>query len=423
MSLFFKECKKAVCSLTFVIYTAVLLLMYVSQYASDIHAIVPPSPGAESYGTVSKEVPEILMPAAAEGLVREYISGSFKAYPIGFYKIVRPGEKKMKELAGIIYEITGLTEEKLENYANDTEPAFEIIYDGDGNQIAIPKGTAMPEVTVKADMTYEHFRQLMRQADGLIGGGSCYSDEYIVGNFSQVPKTYEDALAEYEEIIAKEKITPSYARLFCDYLGITLGIIPVFAAASFAGKDRRGRMEGLVHSRRISSGRLIFTRFISLVTVMFIPAALLAVHAHVTVKGLYLGAELDNIAFVKYAVVWLLPEILTGTAVGMLLTELFSELAAVFVQTAWWFASVFASTGALTGNITSFNLVPRHNNLYKADLFRQTLRQFTFNRCFYTVLSLVLVIITVMIYEVKRRGGFEKRTHKFFGYSVNKHEA
>lgn len=39
----------------------------------------------------------------------------------------------------------------------------------------------------------------MRKADKIIGGGSKYSDDNIVGNFSRIPKTYEDALAEYEQ--------------------------------------------------------------------------------------------------------------------------------------------------------------------------------------------------------------------------------
>ena len=101
---------------------------------------------------------------------------------------------------------------------------------------------------------------------------------------------------------------------------------------------------------------------------------------------------------------------LLSAALGMLLTELLSPLAAVFVQGAWWFGSIFASSGALTGNITSFVLVPRHNSLYGADVFAETLRQFTFNRIFYTVLSFVLIAAAAVLYEIKRGGGLSGNT-------------
>ncbi len=93
--LFLKECRKILFSLTFILYFAAMLAMYFTQFHSDCDkTIYEPQPGQTDYGMIEKEVPEILMPAAAESLVREYLSDSFSAYPIGFYKEVKLNKRK-----------------------------------------------------------------------------------------------------------------------------------------------------------------------------------------------------------------------------------------------------------------------------------------------------------------------------------------
>ena len=406
MSLFFKECKKVIFSLTFLMYVIVVFAMYSSQYGGDDEPLVQPREGMNDYGTFAKEVPEILMPKATEGLVNEYLSGNFTAYPIGFYKNVKLNEKKSNELCDIIYELSGITKEQLDSFDYYSEGGMELVPDGFGGFTPVFMPPELPEINIPEELSYERFRELMRQADKIIGGGSSYSDDYIVGTFSRIPMTYEDALEEYNAVIYEEKISPAYARLFCDYSCIDLAIMPVFVAAALAGKDQKSRIEQLIYSRKISSARLVLTRFAALIAVMLIPVILMVIHAQLGVCEIYKGYEIDMLAFAKYSAMWLLPNVLLAAAVGMLLTEIFSPIIAIFVQGAWWFGGIFASSGGLTGSITSFVLVPRHNSLYDADRFAETFRQFTFNRIFYTVLAFALLAVTVAVYEIKRRGGF-----------------
>jgi hypothetical protein len=382
--LFFKECKKILFSLTFILYVIAMFAMFFTQFYNDCNVqLSKPQSGLNDYGIAEKEVPEILMPAATESLVREYLSDSFIAYPIGFYKEVKLSEKKKQKMAEIITEITGITKEQL---------------DDDENEIT--------EVNISENITYEHFRELMRKADKIIGGGSKYGDEFIVEEFSCVSKTYEDALEEYDNFLIEDKITGAYARLYCDYMGIIATILPVFAAVSLAGLDKKSRMEQLVYSRRISSARLIFTRYFALITTMLIPIILTAVIAQITVKNLYPDNAVDGSAIFKYAAVWLIPNIMTSAAVGMFITELYSGLLAIFVQGVWWFGSVMSSSGDLTGHIGKFTLVMRHNSLYDLDLFKAEYGNFVFNRIFFAVISIIAIALTALIYEQKRRGGF-----------------
>ena len=401
--LFVKECKKVLFSLTFLVYFLTVLAMYFTQFHSDNReALERPVSGSNDYGMISKEIPEILMPAAVDSLVSEYLSGSFTAYPYGFIKYVRLTEKKKTQIAGIISEVSGITVQELNSFEGFEQGSYIM----DENGSFLYQEPVIPEVNIPEDLTYEHFRELMQEADRIIGGGSKYSDDYIVGNFSRVPQTYEDALTEYEQFLNEDKITGAYARLYCDYLGIVMAVLPVFVAASLANLDKKSRMEQLAYSRRISSTKLIFTRFIALVAVMMIPVILTAVIANNMVSSLYPGYAMDRFAIFRYALFWLVPNIMTASAVGMLVTELSSGLFAIFVQSAWWFTSVFSSAGRLTGGIGRFTLEMRHNSLMGRDIFFAQWENIVFNRAFYTVISLLGIALTAFVYEQKRRGVF-----------------
>lgn len=387
--LFYKESKKILFSLTFLVYFIAVLAMYFVQFQGDCgEPLSAPLPNQDDYGMAAKELPELLMPAATQALVDDYLSNSYSAYPIGFYKNVRLNEDKKQKMTAILTELSGLEPEQLDTLAVSEDGSYEI---------SIPPA-----------LTYKHFRELMREADQLIGGGSDYSDSNIVDRFSRVPKTYEDALAEYEAFLNDDKVTNAYARLYCDYMGIVLAILPVFPAVSLAAADRKARMAQLIHSRKISSVRLIFTRFSALVVMMLIPVAITAVIAQVSVTKLYPDPVIDHTAIFKYAAAWLIPSVMTSTAAGLLITELTSSMLAIFAQGAWWFAGIFTGIDDLTGNIGRFQLVMRHNSLNDLDVFMDTYNDFVFNRVFFTVISFVGIIITALIYEQKRKGNFHE---------------
>lgn len=398
-SLYFRECRKVLFSLTFVLYTAAVLAMYFTQFHADCN--VPeraPEAGADDYGMTAREVPEILMTRAVSSLVGEYLQNSYAAYPFGFYKEIHLLEKKSLKMADIIGELTGLTKAELDSFEDYDEGGY--IADENGGMIY--REPSLPEYDIPETLTYERFRELMQEADDIIGGGSRYSEDYIVGNFSRVPKTYEEALAEYNELINEDKITNAYARLYSDYMGLELAVLPVFAAVSLMLLDRKARMEQLVYSRRISSAKLVFARFAALVSVLLLPVIATAVIAQVKVLWLYPGSSVDMLAFARCTVIWLLPEIMIAAAVGIFVTELVSGLLAIFLQGAWWFANVFSLS--LHGSIGKFDLIVRHNSLYYRDLFQEAYGDFVFNRVFFTAASLVLVTLAAAVYEQKRRG-------------------
>lgn len=429
-TLYCKECRKVLCSLTFLLYAAAVFAMYYSQFHAELNGPeVKPEPNQSSYGITVREIPELLMPRAIESLLWEYAANSYVAYPVGFYKQVRLTEKKRAQMADILCGLTGLSQEELNKFAkgetDDDEISFEIggedgiretgdnsfVVDGSGD---FGEKASRPEYEIPGNLTYECFREQMRAADDLIGGGSRYSDQYIVHNFSQMPKTYEEALEEYEQLVEEDGVTGGYARLYCDYVGMMLGILPVFVAVSLMQLDRRARMEALIHSRRASSAAVISARFAALVSVMFLPVIVTAVVAQVKVMGYYPGMQMDVFAFARYAVIWMLPSVMVTAAIGMVLTELAGGLVAILLQGGWWFLGIFS--GALSGGIGKFCLTIRHNSLYKREIFMQQYGDFLFNRAFFTVLAIALVALAAVVYEEKRKG----RRFGFYGLGKNR---
>ncbi len=375
--LFWKECKKTICSLMFVLYAAAVIFMYISQFAPELNApLTKPQPG-ETYDSVKKEVPEVLMPAATESLIREYLAGIYTAYPFLFYKAVKLKESDSMKIAEIIEELTGITGQELNDFT---------------------------EYQISENVSYERFKELMKQADEIIGGGSKYSEQYLIANFSLIPMSYEDALEEYETVTDEKNIAESYSRLYCDYMGIALSIIPVFVCGGLWQMDKKSRMEQLVYSRRISSAKLMLIRYLAMVICMLIPVLLTFIHAMIGVYGLYPEKDIYFGKAAGLALIWLLPEIMIVSGIGALISELFSPFLAVFVQGIWWYAAL--GKNELTGSITKYTLIIRHNTLGQPVLFESQFNNFIENRIGYMLLSLLSAGLLIFVYDKVRRGGF-----------------
>ena len=77
----------------------------------------------------------------------------------------------------------------------------------------------------------------------------------VMNRGTRFPATYEEAMEEYNSFLYDDKITGGYARLFGDYMGIALGILPVFLVVTRELRDRRAGMEELIYTRTASSGK------------------------------------------------------------------------------------------------------------------------------------------------------------------------
>ena len=144
---------------------------------------------------------------------------------------------------------------------------------------------------VRDDMDYARFKELMGQADDLLGGGSNYAVDSLIG-YGTVPLTYEEAKERYDLAVSSDQVTGGYARLFSDYAGVmVLSILPVFLAVILSMKDRRAKMEALMA-----------------------PVIILSYLSNVMVWSNYSGMQLDYLAPLKYDFGWLMPSVMISTA-------------------------------------------------------------------------------------------------------------
>lgn len=396
-TLFWSECKQTCKSLIYWIFVVCLAFFFFSQMGR-IEIPQKPEPNQESYGMKKSSDPKKIMESSLKNLVDEAIQGEYKTYPIGFVKNVRLNEGDQKRIEEIVRETAGMSIKELEKQSEDYYKEQQ------EQQTELGYIKLMPIEPVQ-DLAYAQFMKLMEEVDNILGGGSSYSKESVLANASE-PMTYEDALEEYYNLIEKDQISGGYARLFCDYMGIALGILTVFVAVTRGLRDRRAGMQELIFSRKASAFQIVVGRYCSMVVMMLLPVLILSLftlsECIFTAKSIQVSVNYT--AFVVYSFGWLLPTIMIVTALGMFLTELTDTAIAVFVQGIWWFASIFGSIGNLSNGMYGWNLIPRHNSTKGYTVFIENFETLAANRLLYVVAALALTGATVLIYGKKRKG-------------------
>ena len=392
--LYKKECKKISRSLIYWIYCAIMILFLCSQFIDEEvnnGMEYEPKPGWKDYGITYIDDPDTIIPPATSTLINCYLNNEYETYPVGFLHVVHLKSADKEKMCMICEKITGMTENQLKKTVGYIETADMVYYE-------------QPDFGVQSRLSYDEFKALMTEADDILGGGSQFAPDRLCFEFGSVPKTYEQARAEYDEFAEKDRFTNGYARLFCDYSGIFLSLLPVFVAAALCTSDKRGRMEQLIYAREVSSTKIVLSRFAALVTMLMLPVLVMAVWSYIKIAMYYTVSKIDNLAFLKYTLVWLLPTVIAATGVGMLITEFFSGIVAIFTQFVWWFASIMITP--IAGRIYTFGLVIRHNTIGDRDMFMGQIHQFAVNRIFFTVLGLGCALLAAFVYDLRRGGKF-----------------
>ena len=392
--LFRHECKKILRSAAFIVYCILSLLFFFTNYFSDCT-------GKEDVGRdglVAVEDHDLIMEGALNSLMEDYNSNKYVCYPYGYYKVVRLKGSKRDKIREYLKEITGTDEKGFEELLDKGEAYYE------GYSAEAQYG--YHDIPVKENFSYDRFREIMGDVDDMLGGGSVYRPDNLMYSFSLVPMSEEQIQAEQDGFYKEDRITRGLARLFCDYTGIILAILPVFVAAWLTAADKKRRMEELVYTRKTSSVKLVFTRYAALLFTMFIPVFAEMVVALLEALSVYKGESMDMLAFFKLPTVWLLPNLMFTTALGVLLTEIFSSAFAILTQTVVWFYSVMIGFGQLAGRIGRFTLVCRHNTPMERNVFLESRNDFIFSRIFWTVVSLLIMLLAAVVYNAERGGRF-----------------
>ena len=221
MKLYFKECRRIVTSFVYLLFVAVLIFSWWGKFhgvtkteidwangkqpadiSFDRPLLAQPTEEDEYFGMkTSEDNPEEIMTGVTRNLLREYKDNVYATYPLGNYKAVALDGKEQANVLEILCEITGLTEEQLNNLPQDYFPdvtgaifsfnSTEVDEDGtlhmSSGEDNIANGSSKETDKTKkfiSQVTYERFKELMREMETIIGEeGSQYSTEMMITYF------------------------------------------------------------------------------------------------------------------------------------------------------------------------------------------------------------------------------------------------
>ncbi len=457
MKLYFKECKKIATSVIYYLLIVILVFSWFQSFRgvtkteinwakgvppADIGferpLLLEPSENDGYFGNkVSEDDPEAIMMGVTRALLSEYKNNSYAAYPLGYYKAITLSNEEQKRVLEILSEITGLTEEQLKDLPEDYFPevtgtiiSFDAMsVDENGNMNTVMERSASTESEDDkqrhfiSQVTYEHFKELMQEMESIIGeNGSQYSLEMMITYFGMSEMTYEEAYEKYNQTINQDKMTGGFARLFCDYMGLELGLYPVFLVVFLWMKDRMGNASELIYSKRISSARLVVSRYLASITMVFIPVLLLSFESLVPLIsfGAEKGISVDYFAYVKYMLWWLLPEVMAVCAIGIFFTLLTDSPIAVAIQFLWWM--VDKGVTGLSGDTKAATLMIRHNTLRGYEIIQDGFQIIWINRLLMAGIGILFVILSIWVLKFKRKGKINAADiyHRCFGHMQDK---
>ena len=437
MNLFFKECNQVRKSLIYFVFILVVSVFYFSQFGNEISSdietvkdynntstedishqtekelplIIKPNPNDSFFGTKYAVDPEQIMPSIVETLVREYIDNCYTTYPIMFYKAVILTDAEQKQIADYYTKITGISDPNqfyevtgdllIFVEPEDLELNATPIYDDQGRAMILN-----PEYNVPIIVSYDEFKIIMKEICEILGKGSSY-EESNFETIGRVNLTYEERLQEYTDFIETDEVTNAYARLFCDYMGIVVAFFGTFVPVSFLLRDKKAAMTQLIYSRKISSTKIILSKYFALVLMLVLPFIVISVIPLIQIQelvNLVDGVKLDMFAFIKYIIAWILPTIMITTALAFILTILFDSPIGIIIGFVWGFFDMSSSMDRMQGGNYGTELTIRHNTVGNLQNMINEIDILIINRVGYVVLSLIVVGISIYIYELKRRG-------------------
>jgi hypothetical protein len=387
-TLFVKECKELSKSITYFVFLICTVIFFISQMGG-VDLIEKPVQGKVNYGWKYSDDESVIMESSLEKLLYDLSINSFATYPVGFYKEVTLDKDEKNKIYQILEKVTALT-------SNELKKAIELYF---------PKMNSTDNgVNVRESLSFRDFCNAFNKIDVIIGGGSYYSEKRLYSN-TRVDKTYDEALDEYESIIENDHISGAYARIFSDYMGIILAIMPVFLAVTRVLRDKRAKAEQIIYSKRCSSVTVVLTRYLAIIVMILIPVIIFSINP--LLQCIYSanknGITVDYFAFLKAIFGWILPTVLFTVSMGFLFTEITNGPIAILIQGIWWMFSVFLASSNLVGYV-GLNLVPRFNTVGDYDVYKKIYPDLVMNRIYYVALSVFLLTVSIIIYDLNRRG-------------------
>lgn len=373
ISLFLKECKAVLKSASYILFVIAVILFYYFQIGTlvpdnienasktsqssesqEYNPLIKPVEGLDFYGTKAAEIPEQIMPVIIFRLSSDIEKDNFSTYPFGFHRSVTLNESELSEMKKIVEFCTGKSYNEVCTLGEDMVPII---------------------------CCYDEFKQQMKLAEKLIGKNSSYSYESY-SCISHVSLTYEEAMAEYNDLVHNDKVSGTYARLFSDYMNIVAVFFSVFVAVSYLMRDKRHGINEIMFAQKAGSAKIILTKYVACIIMLVIPFIAISILPSIRLicYGASSGISISAFAYLKYIAGWILPSIMISVSVGFIITILTDSHLGLFIWFAVAFISLVRSVSMISGGNYKLNLAIRFNELGHYDTFREHFTELMVNR-------------------------------------------
>ena len=211
-------------------------------------------------------------------------------------------------------------------------------------------------------------------------------------------------ILEYNDMINKDKITGVFARLFCDYAGIGVALLPIFLVVAFWYQDKKDNCSNILYSKKSSSIKIVLSKYLAMLILFTLVILLIATFYNTKIIKANGIGNVDLLAYYKYALLWLVPSLMVVLSVGTFTTILTNSPIGILVMLGWWYISMFGSEANIQGGGYGYQLVLRHNIIGNTKVYFDNLHLIFLNRAIYVTISIILILLSIKIYNKKREG-------------------
>jgi len=362
-----KEIKHQFKSITFYVFLFVVLAFYASQYYDATELLRPPV-SDKVYNTIEARTEEEMLEVGYKGLYGVYLSGKVNQYV--------PVSRSVK--------LTDGQKQELEIFLNNMAP--------DGNVLNME--------STNIQISYQEMIDYMNHLDSELGGNTAFGPNHRT--FFRA-LTYDEALIEYDKLRENKYISDAYARLLCDYLGLFAGGFVVFFSAFSLLRDKQSGNQELIYASKIKSiiyvGAKFTGLFISIMSI-FLSIGIIETFAFLQ-KAMAYQIPINMFVFIKYIFMWISPTVMFSIALPMFISIIFeNSIVPIAVQLSLALFNVFNKANVGEYGISNFMI--RYNVLDRSGYYNTVAPMIAYNRFFYVGLSLVLVLLTSVIWTIRR---------------------
>ena len=462
--LFLMECKKTARGVLYWLYVLALFLVSTRQFDAvvedelrrkdDPSSAFYTAPDGIYAGDSEKlsdvEIQENMMAGAAARLLDSYRKNAYEYYPFGYVKTKTMSKEGQRVILSYLEELTGISEESINGTAGeDGAEDFQISGGGafvfepgqgsmneSGQYVIEPGGWKYTENNAdiagasknpesgSEKVTFDRFQEIMVEVDAMIGRNSYFSQEmlalYYCGNDMEESPVTEQ---QHREFYEGDHVTGAFARYYCDSISLLVLGLPALVVIELMMKDKNRKMQALVYQRMVSGIRLVCTRFAASVCMVMLPVLIFPVKSLVILVRFCMeaGVQSDVFAFAKYALLWILPTVLLVMAIGMFFTILTENYSGILIAGLLWLAGRPSIGKIAGGNYDLFDLIIRHNTWKGYGRMMENFRMLVLNRTVISSMAFLLVALSVVVYEARRKGVGIFENRKFFHCFRGKH--